>query len=181
MSRYRPPRARSSPYITPLGRDRLQAELSYLWKDKRPQVTAKVSEAAAQGDRSENAEYIYGKRQLREIDARIQFLSRRLDEIEVIEQLPGDRNKVFFGAWVTLLDDGGKTHYYRIVGADEFDAQEGYISVDAPLARVLIGKGVDDEIRLAQQQQSGTPRILEMAAEQTDVCYTITAIEYRQN
>ena len=148
MSRYRPPRPRGSPYITAEGHAGLTAELKWLWKVHRPAVTQKVSEAAAQGDRSENAEYIYGKKQLREIDGRIGFLSRRLDELTVVDRLPEDRERVFFGAWITLLDDAGKTVEYRIVGADEFDRAPAYISVDAPLARAALGKGLGDEITL---------------------------------
>ena len=110
MSRYRPPRPRSSPYITRTGYDRLQQELTYLWKEKRPEVTRKVAEAAAQGDRSENAEYIYGKRQLREIDSRIQFLSKRLDDLVVVDQLPKERDRIFFGAWITLETEAGEQH-----------------------------------------------------------------------
>ncbi len=181
MSRYRPPRPKSSRYITKAGAQRLQAELTYLWKEKRPEVTQKVSEAAAQGDRSENAEYIYGKRQLREIDARIQFLSRRLDELEVIEQLPTDRDKVFFGAWVTLQDESGATRCYRIVGADEFDAADNYISVDAPLARALIGKRIDDEVSITQQRQDGAPHILEIGKTRDVTTYVVAGIEYREN
>ena len=178
MSRYRPPRPKSSPYITRQGYERLQQELSYLWKDKRPEVTRKVSEAAAQGDRSENAEYIYGKRQLREIDSRIQFLSRRLDDLQIVDQLPRERNRVFFGAWVTLEDDNGGTVRYRIVGADEFDSDPQYISIDAPLARALIGKMLHDEVSLKRQRQSNAPRILQMDQEPEEDHYVITGIEY---
>ena len=99
MSRYRPPRPRSSPYITEAGYQRLNDELKYLWKEKRPEVTKKVSEAAAQGDRSENAEYIYGKKQLREIDGRVRFLSKRLDELTVVSRPPRDSDRIFLGAW----------------------------------------------------------------------------------
>src|SRR5690606_5568130 len=102
---YRPPRPRASPYITAEGFARLNAELKELWKVQRPAVTRKVSEAAAMGDRSENAEYIYGKKQLREIDARVRFLSKRLDELEVVDRPPPDQSRVFFGAWVTLEDE----------------------------------------------------------------------------
>jgi transcription elongation factor GreB len=180
MSRYRAPRAKSSPYITRQGYERLQQELTHLWKVKRPEVTRKVAEAAAQGDRSENAEYIYGKRQLREIDSRVQFLSRRLDDVQVIDQLPKQRDKVFFGAWVTLENDNGEVSRYRIVGADEFDAHPLYISVDAPLARALIGKGLDDEVSLERQRESGTPRILESREDTRIDHYVIIDIEYEQ-
>jgi transcription elongation factor GreB len=150
MTRYRPPRPRSSPYITATGYARLQNELKHLWKVKRPEVTAKVSEAAAQGDRSENAEYIYGKKQLREIDGRVRFLAKRLDELNVVDKPPRDTSQVFFGAWVTLEDDSGTTYRYRLVGPDEFDAEPDYISIDAPMARVLLKKKVDDDIELRQ-------------------------------
>lgn len=178
MSRYRPPRPKSSPYITKAGYDRLQAELTYLWKEKRPEVTAKVSEAAALGDRSENAEYIYGKRQLREIDGRIQFLSKRLDELNVVDRVPPKTDQVFFGAWVTLEDAGGQEQTYRIVGADEFDADPCFISIDAPLARALIGKSLDDEVSLNEQKESGTPRILKVGDDTTEYTYYITKISY---
>ena len=178
MSRYRPPRPKSSPYITREGYDRLQSELTYLWKEKRPEVTAKVSEAAALGDRSENAEYIYGKKQLREIDGRIQFLSKRLDTLTVVDRIPPETDQVFFGAWVTLEDDGGSQKTFRIVGADEFDAEPGYISIDAPLARALIGKKVDDEVVLPEQKESGTPRVLKLDDQSAEFVYCITAISY---
>jgi transcription elongation factor GreB len=146
MSRYRPPVVAGSRYSTPAGHERLKAELDQLWRVERPQVTAAVSAAAAQGDRSENAEYTYGKKRLREIDARVRFLRRRLDGMVVVDQPPGDRGRVFFGAWVELERDDGTTSRYRIVGPDEFDMSEGYISMDAALARALLGKPLDAEI-----------------------------------
>lgn len=149
MSRYRPPRPKGSPYITPEGFARLNAELKSLWKVERPEVTRKVAEAAAMGDRSENAEYIYGKRQLREIDARVRFLARRLDELTVVDRAPPDTSRIFFGAWVTLEDQQGATSRYRLVGPDEFDMNPAYISIDAPLARALLKKRVDDEVHLS--------------------------------
>ena len=177
MSRYRPPRPKGSPYITPQGYQRLQSELNYLWKEKRPEVTKKVSEAAAQGDRSENAEYIYGKKQLREIDGRIGFLSRRLDELEVVSATPADQNKVYFGAWVTLEDSAGELKKYRLVGPDEFDAQKEYISIDAPLARALIGKQLDDEITI-QQQLEDKPRVLKKNDTAAEFSFFIVDINY---
>jgi transcription elongation factor GreB len=146
MSRYRPPRPRASAYITPEGFARITAELKELWKVRRPEVTRKVAEAAAMGDRSENAEYVYGKKQLREIDARVRFLSKRLDELQVVDRAPPDRSRVFFGAWVTLEDEAGARTRYRLVGPDEFDREPGYISIDAPMARALLKKQVDDEV-----------------------------------
>jgi len=148
MSRYRPPRPRSSPYITPAGYARLQAELKELWKVKRPEVTRKVAEAAAMGDRSENAEYIYGKKQLREIDARVRYLGKRLDELEVVDRPPGDRSRAFFGAWVTVADEEGAEHRYRLVGPDEIGDAPGYISIDSPMARALVGKRAGDVFTL---------------------------------
>lgn len=133
-------------YITPEGEQALRDELQFLWKVKRPEVTQAVREAAALGDRSENAEYNYGKKQLREIDRRVRFLSKRLDEVSVVDRLPEDRSRVFFGAWVTIEDEDGSEQEYRIVGADEFDLEKGYLSINSPLARALIGKHLDDEV-----------------------------------
>lgn len=148
MTRYRPPRERSSPYITPEGHARLTAELKDLWKIQRPALTARIQAAAANGDRSENGDYIYGRRALREMDSRIRYLSKRLDELEVVDRTPRDQNRVFFGAFVSLEDEDGKAVRYRLVGADEIDAGHGWISVDSPLARALLGKRVDDEISM---------------------------------
>ncbi len=155
MSRYRPPRPRASPYITPEGFARLNAELKHLWKEKRPEVTRKVSEAAAQGDRSENAEYIYGKKQLREIDARVRFLSKRLDELQVVDRVPPDRTRIFFGAWVELEDQDGQEVRYRLVGPDEFDRAPEFISIDGPMARALLRKQAGDEVEV---DLGGAPR-----------------------
>jgi transcription elongation factor GreB len=146
MARYRPPRKPGSRYITPEGETRLRKELDYLWRVKRPQVTRAVSEAAAQGDRSENAEYIYGKKQLAEIDRRLRYLQKRLDEVEVVSDVPGDSDRVFFGAWVELEDEQGDVVRYRIVGPDEIDTDLGWISVDAPVARALLNKTEGDEV-----------------------------------
>lgn len=148
MTRYRPPQPRGSKFITPEGARRLKDELDHLWRVLRPQVTQAVQEAAAQGDRSENAEYIYGKKQLREIDRRVRFLRQRLDGMVVVDQPPSDPQRVFFGAWVTLEDDDGEQVEYRIVGPDEFDAAAGCISMDSPLGRALLGKRLDDEVRV---------------------------------
>ncbi len=133
-------------YITAEGAARLRAELDFLWRVKRPKVTRAVSEAAAQGDRSENAEYIYGKKQLREIDWRVRFLRKRLDELAVVSRQPDDVDKVFFGAWVVIEDEAGEERTLRIVGPDEFDPKRGWISVDSPMARALLGKSLDDEV-----------------------------------
>src|SRR6188472_3712436 len=138
-----PPQSAAGPrksYITPEGAKKLRTELEQLWTVERPRVTQEVADAAAQGDRSENAEYIYGKRRLREIDRRVRFLSKRLDEVTVVNELPSDPKRVFFGAYVTVEDDDGIERTYRIVGADESDLERGFISMDSPVARALLGK-----------------------------------------
>ena len=145
MGRYRKPRPRGSAYITPEGAQTLRDELHQLWKVERPQVTAVVHEAAKNGDRSENGDYIYGKKRLREIDSRVRFLSKRLEELTVVEDTPEDTERVFFGAWVTLEDEQGDATAYRIVGPDEFNLKEGKLSMDSPLARAMLGKRLDDE------------------------------------
>jgi transcription elongation factor GreB len=148
VSRYRPTEKPGSQFITAAGAARLKQELDELWKVERPRVTQAVSEAAAQGDRSENAEYTYGKKRLREIDRRVRFLRKRLDGMTVVDKPPSDPKRVFFGAWVTLEDIEGRQFTHRIVGPDEFDMGDGYISMDAPLARALMRKGLDDEVKL---------------------------------
>jgi transcription elongation factor GreB len=137
-----------SKYSTPEGARRLRAELDELWLVERPVVTRAVAEAAAQGDRSENAEYIYGKRRLREIDHRVRFLRGRLDGLRIVSDPPSDPSRVFFGAWVAIEDENGALRRHRIVGPDEFDREPGYISMDSPLGRALIGKRVGDEVEL---------------------------------
>ena len=146
MTRYRPPSTPGSKYITPEGFRRLREELDQLWKVERPRVTQAVAEAAAQGDRSENAEYIYGKRRLREIDSRVRFLRKRLDGMVTVDQPPSDPKRVFFGAWVCLESEEGEESRYRIVGPDEFDLAPEYISMDSPLGRALLRKALDDEV-----------------------------------
>ena len=148
MGRYKPPRQRGSRYITPEGEQALREELHQLWKVERPVVTSAVHEAAKNGDRSENGDYIYGKRRLREIDSRVRFLNKRLDEVEVVQRIPDDTDKIFFGAWVTLEDESGAERRWRVVGPDEFDLNNGKLSMDSPLARALLGKRRDDEIRV---------------------------------
>ena len=146
MGRYRPPAPKGSAYITTEGATTLRAELHQLWKVERPQVTAAVHEAAKNGDRSENGDYIYGKRRLREIDSRVRYLSKRLEALTVVDRIPEQQNKVFFGAWITVEDEDGNAARYRIVGPDEIDPAKNWISMDAPLARAALGKQVDDEI-----------------------------------
>lgn len=145
LGRWRPPQKPSSPYITPRGARALKEELKLLWRNRREVVKA-LSAAAAEGDRSENAEYIYRKKQLGEIDRRIRYLSKRLDVIEVIDRLPADLGKVRFGAVVTLSDAGKQQRRYRIVGADETDPEKNWISIDSPVARELLGKQTGDGV-----------------------------------
>lgn len=137
-----------SNYITRQGWNELDQELKFLWKEERPKVTQAVSDAAALGDRSENAEYIYGKRRLREIDRRVRFLTKRLEVLQIVDYNPKQEGKIFFGAWVELEDEEGKTKQYRIVGCDEFAPAKNWISIDSPVARALIGKTLDDEVRV---------------------------------
>ncbi|MGD8620204.1 MAG: transcription elongation factor GreB [Gammaproteobacteria bacterium] len=148
MGRYRPPEKRSSPYITPAGYRTLAEELEALWQ-RRARVTRALAAAAAEGDRSENAEYIYRKKQLREIDRRIRYLQKRLPDLKIVNSAPTDTGKIFFGATVTLEDETGREVVYRLVGADEFDPARGWISIDAPLARALLAKKLDDEVRVS--------------------------------
>jgi transcription elongation factor GreB len=165
MGRYRPPSPKSSPYITPEGASKMRAEVHQLWKIERPKVTHIVHEAAKNGDRSENGDYIYGKRRLREIDSRVRYLTKRIEEATIVEDKPRDPSKVFFAAWVTVEDEGsGDEHIYRLVGSDEIDSALNWISIDSPIARALVGKSIDDEIKV--KTPSG------------DRCLIITAIRY---
>lgn len=131
--------------ITPEGYKKLTEELDYLWKTKRPDTTAKVSWAASLGDRSENADYQYNKKLLREIDRRVRYLRKRLESVQVIEPNPQQEGKVFFGAWVEIENDDGETKRLKIVGPDEIYDRKDYISIDSPMARALLKKQVDDE------------------------------------
>ncbi len=164
MGRVRDGALGGSRYITPEGARRLREELARLWREERPQVTQAVAAAAAQGDRSENAEYIYGKRRLREIDRRVRFLRRRLDGMVVVDRPPADPARVFFGAWVELESAQGERARYRIVGPDEFDRAPGYISMDSPLGVALLRKALEAEVT-----------VLTPAGERT---YVVVSIEY---
>ena len=159
MSRYRAPIRPGSKYITPEGARRLREELRGLWQDERPRVTAAVAAAAAQGDRSENAEYTYGKKRLDEIDRRVRFLRKRLEGMRVVDvEAPGarrDAGRVYFGAWVQLQSETGILSWYRLVGPDEFDMEADYISMDSPLGSGILGKRLDDEVSV---QRPGVAR-----------------------
>src|SRR5258706_891066 len=152
VSRYRPPIQPGSKYITPEGAKRLRDELHQLWHEERPRVTAAVAEAAAQGDRSENAEYTYGKKRLYEIDRRVRFLRKRLEGMTIVDSKADsgrrDPTRIYFGAWVQIESDR-TLRWYRLVGPDEFDMAEDYISMDSPLGRSLLGKRLDDEVSVA--------------------------------
>ena len=163
-TRDRPPPPSRSRYITREGALALRAELDQLWTVERPRVTQEVADAAAQGDRSENAEYIYGKRRLREIDRRVRFLSKRLDEVTVVTEPPSDPRRVFFGAHITVESEDGERNTYRIVGGDESDVDKGWISIDSPMARACLGKRCDDAVTVR--------------APKGDIEYTIIAVAY---
>jgi transcription elongation factor GreB len=135
---------RTPRYITPEGFRRIAAEHTRIWTVERPRIVAEVEAAAALGDRSENAEYLYGKRKLRELDRRLRFLSLRMDALTVVEPVPHPGGRAFFGAWVTVEHEDGDERTYRLVGPDEFDVPQGLISVDAPLGRALLGKREGD-------------------------------------
>ena len=162
MGRWRPPSPASSPYITQEGYQRLEVELEQLWK-KRAETTRALAAAAAEGDRSENAEYIYRKKELREIDSRVLYLQKRMPVLKVVKEV-GDSNRVFFGASVTIEDEQGEKLRYRIVGADEIGCKEEYISIDSPMAKALLGKTPGDKIAVTGE---GVDRI-----------YDIISIEY---
>jgi transcription elongation factor GreB len=164
MGRFRTAPPAASKYVTAAGAQRLRAELEQLWRQERPRVTEAVAAAAAQGDRSENAEYTYGKRRLREIDRRVRFLRRRLEGMVVVDQPPADPGRVYFGAWVELEAEDGARARYRIVGPDEFDMAPGYISMDSPLGKTLLRRRIDEEITVT------TPA--------GDRIYVIVSIEY---
>jgi transcription elongation factor GreB len=160
------PLPRRAHLVTPRGEQQIQDELDFLWRKDRPVVTQQVSDAAKLGDRSENAEYIYGKKRLREIDRRVRYLRKRLEICEVVDRPPIDVERIYFGAWIELEDDDERLYRYRIVGEDEIDLPNDYISVDAPLARGLLGKRLDDEV--------------EVRLPKGEVNYCIVGIHYQQ-
>jgi len=162
MARWRPPPSKSSPYITPGGERALREELKDLWQLRRREVVPALKAAAAEGDRSENAEYIYRKKQLGEIDRRVRYLSKRLDEVEVVHRMPPKKDRVYFGATVSLENQTGSVCKYRIVGADEIDAGKGYISVDSPMSRALLGRSIDDRVTVESPEGVSEYLILEI-------------------
>ena len=164
MGRYRAPQPPSSAYITAVGFKSLKKELHHLWRELRPEVTRALTAAAAEGDRSENAEYIYRKKQLREIDRRASYLSKRVEKLTVVHDKPRDESAVYFGAWVELQAESDSPKRYRIVGPDEIDPSCGYISIDSPVARALLKKRVGDEVQVKLPDG--------------DITYVIAGIEY---
>jgi transcription elongation factor GreB len=163
MSRWRPPAPAPSPYITRAGYERLEMEMASAWT-RRAEVVRHLATAAAEGDRSENAEYLYRKKELAGIDRRIRYLQRRLPRLKVVDGRPAQTGEVYFGAWVELQDAHGAEVRYRIVGADELDRAPGHISVDSPLARALLKRQIDDDVRVR--------------TEQGEIRYSIVAIDY---
>lgn len=158
--RTRPDESGKASYITPEGYRRLEEEAERLWNVERPAMARAVAVAAAEGDRSENAEYIYSKKKLAEIDRRLQFLGKRLDVLTVVDQRPDDEGRVFFGAWVTVEDEDGRQATYRVVGPDETDADRGWISVDSPVARALLKKEEGDEVTVRRPKGDATLEIV---------------------
>jgi transcription elongation factor GreB len=151
----RPPR-----YITPEGFRRIAAEREHIWTELRPRIVAEVEAAAALGDRSENAEYLYGKRRLRELDRRLRFLAQRMDELTVVEPRPHPSGRAYFGAWVVIEDSSGDERTYRLVGPDEADAAAGRISVEAPLGKALLGRKAGDTARVETPAGSVTVELV---------------------
>jgi transcription elongation factor GreB len=149
-------------YLTPAAYDKLRAELKQLLDEERPVIVRAVSDAAAMGDRSENAEYIYGKRRLREIDRRIRFLQKRLEDVQVVDPAQVDTRKVSFGAWVKVVDEEGKQAWYQIVGQDEIEPGEGRITFSSPLGKLLLGKAVGDVVLLKRPKGEIEIEILEI-------------------
>ena len=165
-------------YITPEGHILVKKKLSLLWKKERPHVTQKVKEAAAMGDRSENAEYIYGKKQLREIDKKIRVLSKKLDSLQVIDKLPKDQSKIYFGAWVTISSPTQDRQTFRIVGPDETELNRSYISLDAPLARALIGKESGDNVSIIKPKEKLPKKGKITSEDQREINYKIICVNY---
>ncbi len=149
-------------YITPDGFRRLSAEHQEIWTVQRPRIVREVEAAAAMGDRSENAEYIYGKRKLRELDRRLRFLSQKMDSLTVLEPKPDKSGKAWFGAWVTVEQEDGEARTWRLVGADEFDVARGLLSVDSPLGLALLGKKKGDVVTVQRPAGPAEATILKV-------------------
>ena len=165
---YREAMALGSAYITPDGFKKLTNELDFLWRVERKKVTEAVAAAAALGDRSENADYIYGKKRLREIDRRIRFLQKRIDELTVVDRTPDHDGKVYFGAWVTVEGDDGGEETYRVVGPDESDPERRFVSLDSPLGRVLLGREVGDSVTVRRPKGPRTLSVVGIRYAESD-------------
>jgi transcription elongation factor GreB len=162
VGRHRPPPPKRSAYITPEGAQAIREEIETLWKVERPVVTAAVTAAAALGDRSENADYHYGKKRLRQIDSRVRYLGKRHDELKIVEPREHEDDKVYFGAWVTLEDAEGETVEYRIVGPDESDVESNAISMDSPMGKALLGRSLDDEVKVVRPKDTALFEIVSL-------------------
>ncbi len=160
MGRWRPPQKPGSPYITPEGAIHLREESLYLWRKLRPEVVKALSAAAAEGDRSENAEYTYRKKQLGEIDRRLRYLGKRIDIMKIVDRPPADTTVIRFGANITIQSSADGRVNYRIVGVDETDAAKGYISIDSPVARALLGKTVGDSTEVELPECKATIEVI---------------------
>lgn len=160
MGRYRPPKPKASAYITPEGAQRMRAELEELWKVERPKVTQAVHDAAALGDRSENADYHYGKKRLRQIDSRVRFLTKRLEDVTIVEPREHSDGKIYFSAWVTVCDDDDNEVEYRIVGPDESSVENNAISMDSPMGRALLGKRLGDDVTVKRPKGDAVFEVL---------------------
>ena len=147
-------------YITPAGYRKLEEEADRLWRVERPRVTHEVSEAAALGDRSENAEYIYGKKRLREIDRRLRFLSKRMDALTIVRTTPDQQGRIFFGAWVTVEEEDGSERELRLVGPDESEPGAGLVSIESPIGRALMGREAGDEVPLRRPRGNTVLRVV---------------------
>lgn len=160
MARYRPPQPKPSAYITPEGAQKIRDEIEELWKVERPIVTRAVTAAAALGDRSENADYHYGKKRLRQIDSRVRYLSKRLDDLVVVEPREHEDGRVYFGAWVTLENAEGEEVEYRVVGPDESDVESHAISMDSPMGKALLGRSAHDEVKVKRPKNTASFEIV---------------------
>jgi len=168
MGRYRPSPPPRSNYITPQGAATLKRELDRLWRVERPAVTRSVAEAAAQGDRSENAEYIYGKKQLAAIDRRVRHLRKRLASARIVDRAPSDATRIYFGAWFELRDETGSTQRFRLVGPDELDHAQDYLSMDSPLGKAVRGRGLDENVTVATPKGAKRYTVMSIAYSQQD-------------
>jgi len=160
MGRYRPPQPKPSAYITPEGAQAIRDEIEELWKVERPEVTRAVTAAAALGDRSENADYHYGKKRLRQIDSRVRYLSKRLDDLTVVQPRAHEDGRVYFGAWVRLEDSEGQEVEYRVVGPDESDVESNAISMDSPMGKALLGRSENDEVKVKRPKDTAVFEIV---------------------